>query len=90
MVDRLFREPSLAELYDAFCVGRRDFGFYLPLVMSAARVLDVGCGTGELLRLARRSGHTGRLCGLDPADAMLVQARRQEDVEVGSWRPYLG
>lgn len=81
MVDRLFREPSLAELYDAFCVGRRDFDFYLPLVMSAVRVLDVGCGTGELLRLARRSGHTGRLCGLDPADAMLVQARRQEDVE---------
>ena len=81
MVDRLFTEPTLAELYDAFCVGRRDFGFYLPLVMSAPRVLDVGCGTGELLRLAKRSGHTGRLCGLDPADAMLDQARNQEDVE---------
>lgn len=81
MVDRLFREPSLAELYDAFCVGRRDFDFYLPLVMSAASVLDVGCGTGELLRLARRSGHAGRLCGLDPADAMLDQARKQGDVE---------
>jgi len=81
MVDRLFREPSLTELYDAFCVGRRDFGFYLPLVISAASVLDVGCGTGELLRLARRSGHSGRLCGLDPADAMLDQARKQEDVE---------
>ncbi len=81
MVDRLFREPSLAELYDAFCVGRRDFDFYLPLVMSAASVLDVGCGTGELLRLARGSGHTGRLNGLDPADAMLDQARRQGGVE---------
>lgn len=81
MVDRLFREPSLAELYDPFCVGRRDFGFYLPLVMSGASVLDVGCGTGELLRLARCSGHSGRLCGLDPADAMLDQARKQGDVE---------
>ena len=81
MVDRLFREPSLAELYDAFCVERRDFDFYLPLVMSAASVLDVGCGTGELLRLARQSGHAGRLCGLDPADAMLDQARKQGDVE---------
>ena len=81
MVDRLFREPSLAELYDAFCVGRRDFDFYLPLVISAASVLDVGCGTGELLRLARQSGHVGRLCGLDPADAMLDQARKQGDVE---------
>lgn len=81
MVDRLFREPSLAELYDAFCVERRDFDFYLPLVMSAASVLDVGCGTGELLRLARCSGHSGRLCGLDPADAMLDQARKRGDAE---------
>ena len=28
---------------------------------------------GELLRLARCSGHSGRLCGLDPADAMIDQ-----------------
>ena len=81
MVDRLFSEPALAELYDAFCAGRRDFGFYLQLLMSAKSVLDVGCGTGALLRLARQSGHTGRLCGLDPADAMLAQARMQKDVE---------
>ena len=81
MVDRLFSEPVLAELYDAFCAGREDFGFYLPLVMSANSVLDVGCGTGELLRLARKEGHTGRLCGLDPAEAMLEQARKRPDVE---------
>jgi len=81
VVDRLFSEPRLAELYDAVCEGRRDFGFYLPLVMSAETVLDVGCGTGELLRLARQRGHIGRLCGLDPADAMLDQARTRSDIE---------
>ena len=81
MVDYLFSEPRLAELYDAFCAGREDFGFYLPLVMSAKSVLDVGCGTGELLRLAREAGHAGRLCGLDPAEAMLEQARKRRDVE---------
>ena len=81
MVDRLFSEPRLAELYDAFCAGRPDFAFNLPLVMSASNVLDVGCGTGELLRLARDAGHTGRLCGFDPADAMLQQARKRSDVE---------
>ena len=81
VVDRLFTEPILAELYDAFCAGRPDFGFYLPLVMPAESVLDVGCGTGELLRLARGAGHTGRLCGLDPAEAMLEQARKRPDVE---------
>ena len=81
MVDYLFSEPRLAELYDTFCVGREDFDFYLPLVMSAKSVLDVGCGTGELLRTAREAGHTGRLYGLDPAAAMLEQARKRHDVE---------
>ena len=81
MVDYLFSEPRLAELYDAFCAGREDFDFYLPLVMSAKSVLDVGCGTGELLRLARKAGHRGRLCGLDPAEAMLEQARKRRDIE---------
>jgi SAM-dependent methyltransferase len=55
--------------------------FYLDLVMSAASVLDVGCGTGRLLRQARDAGHTGRLCGLDPDPAMLDQAGTRTDVE---------
>ena len=80
-VDRLFSEPRLAQWYDAFCEGRPDFAFYLPLVMAADSVLDVGCGTGELLRLARETGHAGRLCGLDPAAAMLQQARKRPDIE---------
>ncbi|MFI9614753.1 class I SAM-dependent methyltransferase [Streptomyces sp. NPDC052023] len=35
----------------------------------------MGCGTGRLLRRARQAGHQGRLTGLDPAAAMLVQGR---------------
>ncbi len=84
MVDRQFAEPRLAELYDQFhpWPAREDFRFYLPLVMSAGAVLDVGCGTGALLRRARDRGHTGRLCGLDPAPAMLAVARTScSDVE---------
>jgi SAM-dependent methyltransferase len=83
MADRLFTEPVLAELYDRWAPApqRGDFGFYLPLVMSAGSVLDVGCGTGELLRLARQAGHAGRLCGLDPAPAMLALARQRPDIE---------
>ena len=79
MVDRLFSDPALAALYDAFGAGRRDFGFYLP--MSAQSVLDVGCGTGALLHAAREAGHPGRLCGLDPAEGMLQQARKWSDVD---------
>ena len=60
---------------------RGDFAFYLPMVMRATAVLDVGCGTGALLHRAREAGHKGRLCGLDPAPAMLDQARRRSDIE---------
>jgi SAM-dependent methyltransferase len=83
VVDRQFAEAGLAALYDAFCPWgeRDDFDYYLPLVMSARAVLDVGCGTGALLHRAREAGHAGRLCGLDPADGMLRQARRRSDVE---------
>ena len=83
MVDRHFSDASLAELYDVLhpWPQRADLQFYLPLVMSAGAVLDVGCGTGALLRRARESGHTGRMCGLDPAGAMLKQAEKRHDIE---------
>ena len=85
MVDRLW---SLSQVWRSCMTpsacGMQDFGFYLPLVMSARSVLDVGCGTGELLRLTRKAGHTGRLCGLDPANAMLDEAREAVRHRVGA------
>ena len=81
VVDRQFREPRTAALYDRFCEGRPDFEFYLPFVMQANKVLDVGCGSGRLLHLAREAGHTGHLCGIDPAGAMLEVARARSDIE---------
>ncbi|MFF7978297.1 class I SAM-dependent methyltransferase [Streptomyces sp. NPDC007901] len=78
MVDHSFADLSLAALYDSLNPWGPGDDFYLDLVMSAGSVLDVGCGTGRLLRRARGEGHGGRLMGLDPAAAMLVQARRGE------------
>ncbi len=83
MIQQQFAEDRLAALYDLFYppTRRDDFAFYLRLVLAARAVLDVGCGTGALLHLAREVGHAGRLCGIDPAEGMLKQARRRSDIE---------
>ncbi|MEU6463957.1 class I SAM-dependent methyltransferase [Streptomyces sp. NPDC046976] len=82
MVDHSFADLSLAALYDSLNPWGPGDDFYLGLVRRAGAVLDVGCGTGQLLRRARAEGHRGRLMGLDPAAAMLVQARAaRPDVE---------
>lgn len=82
MPDAHFTDEYLASLYDIFeNHGRADEKFYLNLVHSAGRVLDVGCGTGSMLHAARDAGHRGRLVGLDPAAGMLAQARRRTDIE---------
>jgi SAM-dependent methyltransferase len=83
MIDLQFSDIELAELYDALSApGRgRDLDFYLPLIMAAGSVLDVGCGTGALLHEARRSGHRGHLCGVDPAPGMIAVARRRHGIE---------
>ena len=81
-VDRQFADPRLAALYDRLhplSPAIRDF--YLPLMLAAPAVLDVGCGTGALLKAARAAGHRGRLCGVDPAAAMLAVARGRADIE---------
>jgi ubiquinone/menaquinone biosynthesis C-methylase UbiE len=76
-----YTDPRLAVFYDQLNSWGPDRDFYLGLVMSADSVLDVGCGTGSVLRRAREAGHAGRLVGLDPAAAMLDQARARTDVD---------
>ena len=76
-----YADPRLAVFYDQLNPWGPSDDFYLGLVMSAQAVLDVGCGTGSVLRRARDTGHGGRLVGLDPAAAMLDQARTCADVD---------
>lgn len=81
MVDTCFEDCYLASLYDRLHASGRDETYYLHLALGAPRVLDVGCGTGRLLRDVRDAGHRGRLCGLDPGTGMLEQARRYPGIE---------
>ncbi|HZB47845.1 MAG TPA: class I SAM-dependent methyltransferase [Mycobacteriales bacterium] len=78
-----------ARLYDAQNPWGPSDDFYLGLVAAAGSVLDVGCGTGRLLKRARRDGHRGRLVGLDPGAGMLAVARSDPSIEwvEGTLRP---
>jgi ubiquinone/menaquinone biosynthesis C-methylase UbiE len=46
------------------------------IVQQPASVLDVGCGTGKLLRQARTYWPEAQLIGVDPANGMIEMAKR--------------
>jgi ubiquinone/menaquinone biosynthesis C-methylase UbiE len=66
--------------YDRLCrligLGARLRAFQVRAIgpVDGKRVLEVGCGTGELLRAVARAGRPARLAGLDPDPKMLAQA----------------
>ncbi|HEX5598200.1 MAG TPA: class I SAM-dependent methyltransferase [Micromonosporaceae bacterium] len=80
-----FTDAEVAALYDLLNPwdGSRwpSDAFYTELVMAADSVLDVGCGTGSMLKHARELGHSGYLAGIDPDVAALERARRRADIE---------
>ena len=77
----MYSDADAAALYDVLNPWAASDDFYLAHVMAARAALDVGCGTGVLLRRAREAGHRGRLCGIDPDRPSLERARRRSDVE---------
>jgi ubiquinone/menaquinone biosynthesis C-methylase UbiE len=75
-----YSDEEAVALYDRLNSWGQSDDFYLALVMDARSVLDVGCGTGTILHRARQIGHSGRLCGVDPDEAMLARARSRADI----------
>lgn len=77
-----------AHSYDRFVnlltLGRsktlRKMTVELARIQPGERVLDVGCGTGDLTLLAReRAGAAGAVCGIDASPEMIQEARRKAD-----------
>jgi SAM-dependent methyltransferase len=83
--DAIFAHPRLASVYDAFDSDRGDLTAYLGIAdeLGAARVLDVGCGTGCLALLLADSGR--RVMGIDPAAASLDVAKSKDATGRITW-----
>jgi len=77
----VYSDKQAAALYNLLNPWGPSDDFYLALVMQATSVLDIGCGTGSLLRRAWQARHAGRLCGVDPDAASLDVARRSTEIE---------
>jgi ubiquinone/menaquinone biosynthesis C-methylase UbiE len=48
----------------------------IPAEINPESIMDIGCGTGRLLRKAAIRWPTARLIGVDPAEGMVKEARR--------------
>ena len=80
-----FNHPVLVQVYDALFGWSRDDEFFMSVVDAspAARVLDLGCGTGRLALAMAADGH--EVTGVDPARASLEAARVKPGAERVTW-----
>lgn len=82
--DAQYLDPRLVQLYDALNPPDAATEFYTRLVgHHPKRVLDIGCGTGQLAIGLARAGHG--VTGVDPAQPMLDVARRSDVTGRVTW-----
>lgn len=67
--------------YDTMASGYDEHLFEAAMIEPHARVLDIGCGTGQTMRFAARRAWRGEVVGLDLSAPMLARARQIADSE---------
>ena len=86
--ERFFRESDYWKAWSGVPDLTADVPYALAAVRSSdARVLDVPCGRGRLLKLVHRAAPAAALFGLDVSEAMARQVRQDvpyAQVEIGS------
>ena len=71
-----FVYKAFAEYYDAYVAGfEADFEVYLRLIKPGLKVLEIGCGTGRVLKPLLESG--AMVVGVDISWAMLALAHKK-------------
>lgn len=82
--DRLYDDPALAGFYDLENHWGVDFDLIRAMTRPGWRVLDLGCGTGQLGAGLAEAGC--RVTGVDPAAAMLALAAMRPGGDRARWR----
>lgn len=81
-------DPRIVDLYDEDNPDGSDHDFYRSFAADAARIVDVGCGTGILtvtLASIQEGSEQSAVVGIDPSPVMLDYARRRHGTENVIW-----
>jgi SAM-dependent methyltransferase len=85
MTDDPFGDEQLVELYDLDNPSGIDHDYFRALAdeLEAAKIVDLGCGTGLLTRTLATDGR--EVIGIDPSRTMLDYARKQPGADAVTW-----